>query len=98
MYLRPPKPGGLIKAAGENWVTKPENKTAILGHTCRGTSVAPVVMILIGIVSLFLNLSEHKSWIIPLCATPIIIIVPSIHTLFFARGLKKKEKQEITEQ
>ena len=98
MYMRPPEPGGLIKAAGENWVTKPENKTAILLHTCRGASAGAFVMILIGIISLFLNLSEHPMWIIPLSCSPFIIIVPSIQSLFFARELKNKEEQETAEQ
>jgi hypothetical protein len=91
IYLWTPKPGGLIRAAGEKWVTNPESKTAILRHTCRGASAGAFVMILIGIVSLFLNLSEHSKWIIPLSCSPIIIVVPSIQSLFFAWGLKKKE-------
>jgi hypothetical protein len=94
IYFWPPKPGGLIRAAGENWVRKPEHKTAILRHTARGANVGAVVMILIGIASLFMNLSENQNWIIPLCASPLIIIIPSIHTLSFARKLKKAEEQE----
>ncbi len=94
LYFWPPKPGGLIRAAGENWVRKPENKTAILRHTARGTNIGAVVMILIGITSLFINLSDHQDWIIPLCASPLIIIIPSIHTLCYARKLKKAENQE----
>ena len=94
-YLWPPKPGGLIKAAGESWVSRPENKTAILRHTCRVTSHGAIGMIVIGALTLFVNLAENPSWVFPLSVAPFIaIIVPSIQSLFFARDLKKEEERE----